>query len=422
MTTDEMHLAVWRDCSDCNGTGRGLTDRVCWLCHGLGKRPTFIPLDEIVIALDNYSPNNKSAPSTILAILEWLKCHDAAVDELTAELDASGLVPDVPAPEQPSLPDQAQIELPIDPEDNVIEIGEFSSAPEFALPKTAPSHRELGSHTLPPDAGKDLDLKPSATSADIGTPPPDLPEGAWPEHPAKTQESLELAMEQIVANSCPSENMGKIDRQGNAVDDRDERLQIIFSTALDVLARLRGIGQEGIALPEHPAKLIPAQVKPVPDLPTAARHLLDVLKRHHFVGTIKAGKTQLQDAARAVWAVWDALDGSPAQVSPDVSQAQYKARLAMLHTVMWAIRTELDRSTPDVAMKCLQAWLEDRKDCYGAKIQEGQPEGQKTCLTCAGGGHLPSTGMSADRLPGGWFVCNDCKGTGVQPDQKDGSQ
>jgi hypothetical protein len=53
----------------------------------------------------------------------------------------------------------------------------------------------------------------------------------------------------------------------------------------------------------------------------AARHLLDVLKRHHFMGSIKAGKTKLM---YAVAILADALDTSPAQTSPDIVQAEGK--------------------------------------------------------------------------------------------------
>lgn len=97
------------------------------------------------------------------------------------------------------------------------------------------------------------------------------------------------------------------------------------------------------AWPEHPAKLCPhciQQRKPhrkeTPDLSVAARHLLDALKRHYSINHIKAGKTQLMDAAAALM---DALDASPAPADerPTCPTCNGRRMVGIDGTLVWCI-------------------------------------------------------------------------------------
>lgn len=97
MSTDKMHLAVWRDCEACNGsgtirpmdsigidayTGKRITRVQCVACQGQGKLPTFIPLDRLL--------DTGVAMPSLCAIRDYA--------EPAADLDASGPVSEIPGP------------------------------------------------------------------------------------------------------------------------------------------------------------------------------------------------------------------------------------------------------------------------------------------------------------------------------------
>ncbi len=96
--TDQIHLAVWRDCETCGGDGRhrmpmgdqlaAVSGLACDSCGGRGKRATYIPIDWLL--------NSGTALPSLCAIRDWMRGHDRAVDHRAAELDASGPVPDTP--------------------------------------------------------------------------------------------------------------------------------------------------------------------------------------------------------------------------------------------------------------------------------------------------------------------------------------
>ena len=48
MKISDFSLAVWRECNACvRSSGKLLGGADCWKCKGLGKRPLFIPLEEL---------------------------------------------------------------------------------------------------------------------------------------------------------------------------------------------------------------------------------------------------------------------------------------------------------------------------------------------------------------------------------------
>lgn len=88
MTTEGLSLAVWRDCDACVlSRGTLPSGRDCWKCKGLGKQPTFIPLDELTMTLEmleNGGIRVTKSPDLRVAIAEWMERQDAAAEPVAS--------------------------------------------------------------------------------------------------------------------------------------------------------------------------------------------------------------------------------------------------------------------------------------------------------------------------------------------------
>lgn len=79
MASDDYSLAVWKACEHCEGTGKlgsvsGVVPHPCGICRGYGKCPTFVPLKEIMLVIDQYKGFDVSTfTNTIAAIQQWLE-------------------------------------------------------------------------------------------------------------------------------------------------------------------------------------------------------------------------------------------------------------------------------------------------------------------------------------------------------------
>ncbi len=86
MDPNDYSVSVWKDCEKCSGSGQQknvLIDGVFWEdckhCKGYGKRPTFIPLSEVILAVSKHQGVFVgSQTDTVAALNQWLLRQEEA--------------------------------------------------------------------------------------------------------------------------------------------------------------------------------------------------------------------------------------------------------------------------------------------------------------------------------------------------------